>query len=348
MTVKPCISPVRSWYLLITAGPTVWSRCCWTWLTVLRSKKRKVLRKNEHTAPFAGDEYFFDYEFDARDARDYYLMPNLDGSIYDTSMQDSEAWYYPEPVDKKGNAIPDFKHEIVLANFLYKGQDYTAPVQYMKDLYIFQNGDYDDFSTAEYFRSTNEHYRESLKWFRYRVYRVDPITRENISESDTWGVDEPLAEVVYGVAQDEVMRCKLDLCDLSQYLIEKTKGTKNPWTGYKQGELYRVVLNVDEYVTFGYTGEGKSGDYYLGSNKALSMKYEDRTGDDWSVKSTYTRKCKAFAGNLPVATTESSVLFRCSSVSEQAKLPSTNASSNIFYDTAKIYSHVKGTSKLTW
>ena len=284
--------------------------------------------ENDHTAPFAGDEYFFDYEFDARDARDYYLMPNLDGGIYDTSMQDSEAWYYPEPVDSKGELIPDFASTITLANFTYKGTSYTAPVQYMKDLYIFQDGDYDDFSTATYYRSTNDSYRENLKWFRYRVYRVDPITRENISESDTWGVDQPLAEVVYGVAQDDVMRCKLDLYDLSQYLIEKTKGTKNPWTGYKQGELYRIVLNVDEYLNYGYTGEDN-----IGCDRSLSMKYDSGVGNDWSVKSTYTRKREAFAGNLPVATTESSVLFRCSSVSEQAKLPSTDASSNVFYDT---------------
>ncbi len=284
--------------------------------------------ENLHTAPFAGDEYFFDYEFDGRDARDYYVMPNLDGEMYDTGMQDSEAWYYPEPVDSKGNPIPDFRNTVVLANFNYKGEPRTAEVQSLHSLYIFEPGDYENFSTATYTRHVDEAYRDNLKWFRYRVYRVDPITRENISESDYFGTDEPLAEVVYGVAENEAMRCKLDLYDLSQYLIEKTKDTAKPWTGYKPGELYRIVFNVDEYVNFGYTGPSGI------SDTALSFKWVDNFwGDDWSVRNTYTRRGESYAGLMPVASTESSVLFRCSSVSEQAELPNTNASSNVFYDT---------------
>jgi hypothetical protein len=84
---------------------------------------------------------------------------------------------------------------------------------------------------------------------------------------------------------------------------------------------------VDEYVKFGYTGDA------LGTTNAMSFNYESQSGNDWSIKDTYKRRSKSFAGHMPVASTESSVLFRCSSVSEQSALPSTNASSNIFFDT---------------
>jgi len=287
--------------------------------------------ENDHSAPFAGDEYFFDYTIDDQMHQDIYVKPNLGGKIYDTSMQDSEAWYYPEPVDNKGNPIPDFASTIAMASFTYTGDDYAAGTYQalthgMKDLYIFKDGDYDDFSTAVYKAYTTDSYRENIKWFRYRVYRVDPITRENISESDTWGVDQPLAEVVYGVAEDDAMRCKLNLYDLSQYLIEATKDSDEPWTGYKKGELYRIVFNVDEYVNFGFTGDA------LGTTNAMSFKYKSQTGDDWSIKGTHERQGESFAGYMPVASTESSVLFRCSSASEVTELPNTNPSDYVHYD----------------
>lgn len=177
--------------------------------------------ENLHTAPFAGDEYFFDYEFDARDAGDYYVMPNLDGGVYGEKSANSEAWYYNIPLDTSGKPIPDFAYGMTYAHYRNSNQDnkeYYAPIHDLTSLEFF---DSDGILGETFYQENYSQWRYNLKWFRYRVYRVDPVTRENISESETWGVDEPLIEVVYGVAENDAMKCKLPLDLLAQAVKEK-------------------------------------------------------------------------------------------------------------------------------
>ena len=288
--------------------------------------------ENDHTAPFAGDEYFFDFEYDGSMREDIYVMPNMDGGMYGEHMRYSDAWYYPDPVDSKGNPIPDFASTIPVVNFWYEGEEYLANAHYMKDLYIFDWDDYEDFVIEEYRAQKTQSYRENLKWFRYRVYRVDPITRENINENLLPTGDDPLLEVVYGIAEDDAMKCKIHLEDIRRAIEKKLReedklGEDEEWS-YKSGELYRIVFNVDEYVTYGYTGFG------CGTDMTMSFNYEEQVGDDWSIKGDpYERESESFAGYMPVASTESTVLFRCSSMSEQKELPNTDATSYVHYDT---------------
>ncbi len=295
-------------------------------LTNISSWNEENDDENEHTAPFAGDEYFFDYEFDAQGARDYSVMPRLNGGVYGAGDLTSDVWYYNLPTDTKGNVIPDItNYSIPYASYKYKNSvQYYTPVHGMKDMYIFRDGDYDDFGKATFYNETNATWRQNMKWFRYRVYRVDPITRENISESKTWGVDKPLFEVVYGANLDDVLKCKLPLG-----LLEDAIKAKVPsWQGYQSGELYRVVLNVDEYLNYGYTGTKATGKsqqiYYWGDYSGLP---------DWGAGYGRNYAKDSFAGVLPTSSTESSILIRCSSMSEQAELPNVDPTSNVFFDT---------------
>ena len=85
-------------------------------------------------------------------------------------------------------------------------------------------------------------------------YRVDPLTRENISESKTYGVNEPLIEVVYG-AKNDSLKCKLDLVDIAEE-IKNRRGTSY-WNGYKSGEMYRIEFSVEEKLGTGFQSSGK-------------------------------------------------------------------------------------------
>ena len=76
-------------------------------------------------------------------------------------------------------------------------------------------------------------WRNNVKWIRYKVYRVDPLTRENITTH--FGVDEPVVDVCYG-ASDSALKCRLPLNDLG---IE-----------YQAGEMYRVEMSVEEYIDY--------------------------------------------------------------------------------------------------
>ena len=96
-----------------------------------------------------------------------------------------------------------------------------------------------------------DHYtamRRNLHYFTYKIYRVDPLTRENLSESGVYGVDDPLLTIRYGANTDS-LQCKLPL-KLLEREIKKRRPELN-WQGYQDGELYRIVLSVEEYLDFG-------------------------------------------------------------------------------------------------
>ena len=68
------------------------------------------------------------------------------------------------------------------------------------------------------------------------TYRVDPLTRESISESNVFGGDKPLKEVVYGASGD-LLKSRLQLTQLG--------------INYQPGEMYRIVVSIDEYMNYG-------------------------------------------------------------------------------------------------
>lgn len=68
------------------------------------------------------------------------------------------------------------------------------------------------------------------------TYRVDPLTRESISESNVFGEDKPLKEVVYGASGD-LLKSRLQLTQLG--------------INYQPGEMYRIVVSIDEYMNYG-------------------------------------------------------------------------------------------------
>ena len=124
-----------------------------------------------------------------------------------------------------------------------------------------------------------------MRYFTYKVYRVDPLTRTNLYETednDTTDIDKPLIEVRYG-SSNEALKCKLPLKDL-QTEIGKRKGDPN-WK-FQGGEMYRIVLEMEEYVGMNY------------DKNELSLKYE-------------------FSQRLPVAKAKTSVIFRCYDPDEQ-------------------------------
>ena len=92
-----------------------------------------------------------------------------------------------------------------------------------------------NFNTVRYlFRTFN--YAYNVKWITYKIYRVDPLTRENISESAVFGEDKPLKQVVYGASGD-LLKSRLQLTKLG--------------INYQPGEMYRIVVSIDEYMNYG-------------------------------------------------------------------------------------------------
>lgn len=186
---------------------------------------------SERSSAYGDDEQYFEYPVNPNGltkrstSAHYYIKPSseetMSNDVYGKNFKTSKMWYYPMPVDAKGNTIDNFT-------------------------YYNMNGD--QFSTSNYL--------SDLKWFRYKVYRVDPLTRENLTEGTKFGQDVPLADIVYGGSSDS-LKCKLPLYDLEQYMKNKWKDTGH-FDGYKPGEMYRVEFTVDEYLSYNIKSDGKT------------------------------------------------------------------------------------------
>ena len=256
-------------------------------------------------APYSSNEKFFDFEFDDTDtssansggAAGVYIIPQLNipnALTAGEELHTSNVWYYNVPVNCHGETLGNVEvsDTYLETDSSVNGEKFVASFNKTKksgevytDKFAWSLNDFKSWG-GTYYNQTDANYKTNIKFFTYKIYRVDPLSRENINESDTWSDNEPLLEVRYGTGTDS-LRCKLTLVKLEEQ-IRKAMAEKHPeenWTGFSSGELYRVVFTVEEQIGFGYMG----------------------TQYDGEVK---------YLGKLNTASSQSSILFRCVSVNE--------------------------------
>ncbi len=278
-------------------------------------------------APLRQTENYFDFVYDDPDkSQSYYVMPKFhdptskdpklpEFSQWHDYLASSEIWYYPTPrTAKNGTPLAPVEYGEAWYGGYKKsdGQYITVSQQscvgrWYNDLYPVSPGKFgkwiddswettlDDLENSST-KPTNFYFyhhdsiNTNMRYFSFKVYRVDPLSRENIVESDVYGEDSPLIEVRYGVDTTN-LKCKLPLKEVEQQIksIQAKRGVPESerWAGFRSGEMYRVVMAVEEHVAFGYDHQ----------------------------KTLQTGKA-AFGGELPVARTESSILFRCLSLDD--------------------------------
>ena len=216
-------------------------------------------------------------------------------------LANSEVWYYPEPLTADGQQIPDFAYGY--SAIRHRTADGIRDVRSM-DLYFDPDweGNIRNFGSdyISCYSNENDSIRTSMQYFTYKVYRVDPLTRTNIYEldkNDTYNTDKPLIEVRYGSSKD-ALKCKLPLKDL-QTEIGRQKGEPN-WK-FQGGEMYRIVLEMEEYVGMNYDGS-----------------YTDNSSSQ-TASWMHARKGR-FSQRLPLAKAKTSVIFRCYDPDEQKNI----------------------------
>ena len=200
--------------------------------------------ENVRDGAFSMSEKIFTYPLDLRTTKGYYVTPYLPGTnVYGDGMYSSETWFYRTPKDTKGNEIDNFR--VGNASMYFRsGQLYMQ--QNLEngswEKVLAQNG----ASNASY-AAYNQNYKANMKWFTYKVYRVDPLTRENISEDSRYGSNKPLLEAEYGDNNDGI-KGRIYLYKLEQQIKEKNTG----FPGFQSGDMYRIELEVKEYMKYGY------------------------------------------------------------------------------------------------
>ena len=184
-------------------------------------------------APYSSNEKYIEFVYDDYEddgdgiSANYYVIPNLKNTDpMGSNLNSSNVWYYNVPVDADEEPI-------------------VPKVRYF---------DYDKLTQSGQIVSKDIEYATNIKWFNYKVYRVDPLSRENISEN---GIpcendDNPLIEVCYGASPDS-LKCKLPLL----YLEEQIKARVPGWDGYDTGEMYRIVFSVEEHLAYGFNTESE-------------------------------------------------------------------------------------------
>ena len=278
-------------------------------------------------SPYRQMEKYFDFQIDDPTHRQAYsVKPNFRNSttgqmdVYGEHVASSEVWYYPAPLDKDGKEIKDVSYGFselrfkVHPNDIGKFQKWAgsellgtmnryepdAGVYWLYDKDFIDDEAWQDVideedlyldGTFNIKKATYEKVRTNMKYFTYKVYQVDPLTRENLNANGTYGGDDPLLTVRYGCAPEETaLKCKLPLDEVEQ----RIKKTHPEWQGYRAGEMYRIVLEVEEQIGIG--------------EKAASADslWLDKSFNDFGKK-------------LRPASTTTSILFRCFEQSEQTQ-----------------------------
>ena len=282
-------------------------------------------------APQRKTENYFDFVYDDPDrSKNYYVMPKFhdpkkqNGQVIEFDqwhdyMSSSEIWYYPTPRSNndRGDPIAPVEYGVAWYGGYRKSDgEYISVSQqncvgrWYDDLKPGSNacdpdtggwvGDSWESIQNELVNSSSKptkyffyHYDRidtNMRYFSFKVYRVDPLSRENIVESGVYGEDSPLIEVRYGT-DTKNLKCKLPLKEVERQIKEIQEKKRVPqserWKGFQSGELYRIVMCVEEHMEFGYDQQNT-----LRTGKA------------------------SFGGGLPVAKSESSILFRCLSTDE--------------------------------
>ena len=241
---------------------------------------------NDRAAPLNQTETVFSYPLDSVATGTYYVMPELKAkNSSGEGIENSDIWYYPVPTTTDGGR----PGASVYFDALMTGRTKDGNTEMITSQAQCDNKKWEtrraalDPSTVKYY-AQNYNILSDVKWFTYRIYRVDPLTRNNISESAAYGSDVPLCELVFGVDTD-TMQCRITLKRLEEHM----KKTVSGFTGFKTGEMYRIVLNMEEHLSFDLHH------YYNTGDRPLAGGYGTR---------------------LPVATATSSILFKCYSVNE--------------------------------
>lgn len=249
----------------------------------------------------------------------YRITPTFNGLDPDgETFGSSSTWYYQDPTDTEGTPIEPL---VLTDNYISGTLKSSATSEYQTtdpshisnsfnsalntSTHTFGNKTYVDKRTvsdtssknlSQVFDSYSENrqtynYLSNMKWIEYKVYQVDPLTRQNIGRNGMLGDDQPLATAVYGSDTKQGLKIMIRLTDLE----EKIKAQNIGWRGFRQGEMYRITLNVEERLNHGYYGY-------------------DLYKDNASYRDTdfYT-----FNSNVGTAKASSSVLFMCYGQSEQ-------------------------------
>lgn len=197
--------------------------------------------EDDRSSVFGSTEKFFIYDINDTTSDKIYVIPYLtDTDPYGENLDASEVWYYNTPVlaSNSSKKLTTFRYGYT-DGYGYQGTQLLHADERM-DLYDWSLESVLSDLSGVYYKSYLYDYLAKLKWFTYKVYRVDPLTRENIPENGKFGSDSPLVQVSYGTSDDS-LKCRLDLDKLG---IE-----------YKNGEMYRIVLTVDEYVNYNSFGK---------------------------------------------------------------------------------------------
>ncbi len=254
--------------------------------------------------------------------------------VYGESVATSEVWYYPTPLDKEGNPIKDTPYSNAIMYFnaddsvvkSMTGWIYNKSAKYVSQYtnvsknefgqYVLMDRDVLDDeiwpelidkadSVPAVSLDTYEGIHTNMKYFTYKVYQVDPLTRENLNANRSYGGDDPLITVRYGCAPEETaLKCKLPLDEVER----RIKNIHPEWQGYRAGEMYRIVLEVEEQVGIGEKPLNRNGYTIFGFEG-----FND------------------FGQKLRTAKTTTSILFRCYEKAEQYR--------NIETDGGTTYEH---------
>lgn len=241
---------------------------------------------NDRAAPLNQTETVFSYPLDSVATGTYYVMPELKAkNSSGEGIENSDIWYYPVPTNTDGGRPgASVYFDTIMTGRTKDGNTemITSQAQCNNEKWETRRAALDP-STVKYY-SQNYSILSNVKWFTYRIYRVDPLTRNNISESAAYGSNVPLCELVFGVDTD-TMQCRITLKRLEEHM----KKTVSGFTGFKTGEMYRIVLNMEEHLSFDLLH------YYNTGDRPLAGGY---------------------GTELPVASATSSILFKCYSVNE--------------------------------
>ncbi len=222
---------------------------------------------SERNSAYGDTEQYFEFPVNPEGLTErsnsgkYYITPSTSrasSDVYGDKFAGSSLWYYSVPLDHNGVAIDSdfeysnlFKHDLVYVDSGASAEgdisERSDPDHYYADL---NDSRYKVLSKNAY----SSNFSVSSKWFHYKVYRVDPLTRENIDEGSKYGDKVPLADIVYGGSNDS-LNCKLTLVKLEQYLKKKWGDSKDRYgnyhfRGFRPGEMYRVVFTVDESIAY--------------------------------------------------------------------------------------------------
>lgn len=262
---------------------------------------------------YSTTEKMFYFPINSESTNGYTIKPtfkNLDPDA--ENMASSDTWYYQDPVDTENDPIPklsitdtvisgtlkssalsnytendpktpanDFNSALNSVTTTFGGQTYvderTVDDTSEKNL----NKIFDNYSAFD----NTYNYQSNLKWFEYKVYKVDPLTRLNIGSDGKLGDNKPIAVGAYGDEAKKGLKTMIRLTDLEN----KIKAQNSSWEGYKQGEMYRITLSVEERLNYDYEG------YDL---------YKNDTAVSDNDKYAYTT-------NVGTAKATSSIVFMC-------------------------------------